>query len=143
MSNKKHPTEVPEPSSRFEEVQQRFATWRQHRKKRTKIPHNLWEAAVKLSEEYYISYLSKVLRINYTAQRKQIQPRNPVESSVSDDASPSFLQLQIPSINTVPERTVEIFRNDGARMRMHLKAATISELLELGKAFLTPIFTAN
>ena len=56
----------------LEQVRQRFESWRQRRKKRTRIPQNLWQAAVvTLSEEYSICHLSKALRINYTALKKK------------------------------------------------------------------------
>jgi hypothetical protein len=136
MSNEQHPREGLELPISLEEVQQRFDTWRQHRKKRTNIPHHLWEAAVRLSKQYSVSHLSKILRINHSALKRQIQLRSPADSSASDDACPAFFNLPLPSLHTAPECTVEIFRSDGSHMRMHLKAATGSELLELGKAFL-------
>jgi hypothetical protein len=86
-------------------------------------------------KNYSVSHLSKVLRVNYSALKRQIQLKNLVDSSVSQYASPSFLKLPIPSLNTAQECTVEIFRNDGTLMRMHLGAANGSDLLELGKVF--------
>lgn len=55
----------------IEQVQQRFESWRQRRKKRTHIPQSLWKAAVALSEEYSICHLSKALRVNYTALKNK------------------------------------------------------------------------
>lgn len=136
MSYEKIPTDVPENLSSLEQIQIRFETWRQRRKKRTRIPKSLWEAAVGLSEEYSVSHLSKALRVNHTALKRQIEKMRPAQDSVPH-ASTTFLELPIPPLNTVPECTVEIFRNDGAVMKMHLKGNSGSDFLEMSKAFWT------
>jgi hypothetical protein len=135
MSNDNQPTDVATIAPNLEQVRQRFESWRQRRKKRTRIPQSLWKAAVELSEEYSICHLSKVLRINYTALKKQVLKLNTPEPSASYVSSTTFLELPLPS--AALESTIEIARGDGAVMTMHLKAVTNSDLLELGKAFWT------
>lgn len=44
--------DVPTSAPTLEQVRQRFEFWRKRRKKRTRIPQNLWQAAIALSEEY-------------------------------------------------------------------------------------------
>lgn len=135
MSNeKKHPTDISTIDPGLEDVRQRFESWRQHRRKRTRIPKSLWKAAVALAEQYSVNHLSKVLRVNYTALKTQVLESNPVSSSASPVCTATFLELPPPA--AVLESTIEMVRADGAIMRMHLKAASRSDLLELGKAFL-------
>lgn len=62
MSDDDHATDsIIAPS--FEQVQQRFESWRQRRKNARAFP---WKAAVTLSEKYSIFYPSKALRVNYS-----------------------------------------------------------------------------
>jgi hypothetical protein len=133
MSNDNQSTDVATIASTLDQVQQRFESWRQRRKKRTRIPQSLWKAAVALSEEYSICHLSKVLRVNYTALKNQVLKLNPPAPSASYVPTATFLELPPPA--AALESTIEIVRGDGAVMTMHLKAATRSDLLELGKAF--------
>ncbi len=135
MSTEQYSTDAPDTPSSLEQVRLRFESWRQRRKKRTSTPKSLWVAAVALSGEYSISHLSRVLGVNYTALKKRIQKTNNVDFSASEAPSATFLELPFPSSTPVLECTVEILRNDGAIMRMHLKGNTGSDLLELGKAF--------
>jgi hypothetical protein len=133
MSNDNQSTDVATIASTIEQVQRRFESWRQRRKKRTRIPQSLWKAAVALSEQYSICHLSKVLRVNYTALKNQVLKLNPPAPSASYVSTATFLEL--PQSAAPLESTIEIVRGDGAVMTMHLKAATSSDLLELGKAF--------
>lgn len=71
MSDDNHASDVSTIAPSLEQVQQRFESWRQRRKKRTRIPQNLWKAAVALSQEYSIFHLSKALRVNYTALKNK------------------------------------------------------------------------
>ena len=119
----------------LEQVQQRFESWRQRRKKGTRIPQNLWKAAAALSEKYSILHLSKVLRVNYTTLKKRVVKFNPPETSTSYVSSSTFVELPAPA-PPVLESTIEIIKSDGAVMRMRLKGAACCDLLELGKAFL-------
>jgi hypothetical protein len=120
----------------LEQVQQRFESWRQRRKKRTRIPQNLWKAAVALSEEYSICHLSKALRVNYTALKKQVVKFNPAQTSTSYVSSSTFVELPPIAPPAALESTIEVIKNDGSLMRMHIKGADCSDLLELGKAIL-------
>jgi hypothetical protein len=119
----------------LEQVQQRFESWRQRRKKRTRIPQNLWKAAVSLSQEYSIFQLSKALRVNSTALKKQVAKFNSPEPSPPDVSCTSFLELPAPPVPAM-ESTIEMIKSDGSVMRMHVKGAGRSDWVELGKAFL-------
>jgi hypothetical protein len=119
----------------LEQVQQRFESWRKLRKKRTRIPQNLWQAAIALSEEYSICHLSKALRVNYTALKEKVVNANRPDKHPSDVSSPTFIELPVPELPSFPESTIEMIKSDGSVMRMHVKGAACSDLVELGKAF--------
>lgn len=118
----------------LEQVQQRFESWRQRRKKRTRIPQSLWQAAVALSEEYSICHLSKALRVNYTSLKSKVENANATEEGSSDTLPAPFIELPAPVV-PLRESTIEMIKRDGSVMRMHIKGSADSDLLELGKAF--------
>ncbi len=136
MNDDDHATDVSNIALSLEQVQQRFESWRQCRKKRTRIPQNLWKAAAALSEEYSIFHLSKALRVNYTALKKQVVKFNAQQTSTSYVSSSTFVELPLPARPATLESTIEVIKNDGSVMRMHIKGADCSDLLELGKAIL-------
>jgi len=117
----------------MEEVRLRFESWRKNRTKRTRIPQSLWDAAVSLSGEHSISHLSKVLRVNYTALKKQVVNSKDSLPKPLPVFPASFFELPVPE--PLPESTIEVARSDGAVMRMQLKGITSSDLLALGKSF--------
>ena len=117
----------------LEQVQQRFESWRQRRKKRTRIPQNLWKAAAALSETYSISQLSKALRVNHTTLKNQVAKFATLESSLSDGSA--FVEL--PALaESFLESSIEMIKSDGSVMRMHVKGAGCLDVVELGRAFL-------
>lgn len=89
----------------LEQVQQLFESWRQPRNKRTRIPQNLWEAAVTLSEEYSIYHLSKALRVNHSALKKRVSSSHTPESGPCD-VSP-FVELPARAVPFL-DATIEI-----------------------------------
>jgi hypothetical protein len=127
--------DVPTIAPTLEQVRQRFEFWRQRRKKRTRIPQNLWKAAIALSEEYSICHLSKTLRVNYTTLKRKVENANATEEGPSHTLPTPFIELSAPSAPLI-ESTIEMIKNDGSVMRMHVKGSGCLDLVELGRAFL-------
>ena len=134
MNDDTNPTEVSAIAPTLEQVQQRFESWRQRRKKRTRIPQNLWKAAIALSEEYSICHLSKTLRVNYTALKNKVENTNSPEERPSDILPTPFIELPAPVVPLL-ETTIEMIKSDGSVMRMHIKGPAGSDLMELSQAF--------
>jgi hypothetical protein len=133
MSNDTQPEDVSEIAPNLEQVRQRFEAWRQQRKKRTRIPQDLWQAAVALSEKHSLCHLSKALRVNHTALKKQVVKFNTPEQAVSDKPCTTFFELPTPT--SLLESKIEMIKSDGSVMRMHVSGATCSDLVQLSKAF--------
>ena len=132
MSNKNHLTDIHPPADNLEQVRRHFEAWRQRRKKRTRIPQSLWQAAVALSEEYSIHHLSKVLRVNSTSLKNQVLKLKPPAPKKASFSTATFLQLPPPASS---ESTIKITRADGATMTMQLNVTNGSDLWALAKAF--------
>jgi hypothetical protein len=59
----------------LEEVQSRFAAWREKRKNsRSTIPEELWSAAVLLCLENSVNNISRELRLNHTELKREWYP---------------------------------------------------------------------
>ena len=60
----------PEPT--LADIRKQFERWRATRGKRTRIPEELWEAAVRLSSDYTPHQISKALHLNYLKLKNRI-----------------------------------------------------------------------
>ena len=84
----------PKQKPTLEEVREQFKHWRRKRKKGTKIPTQLWSAAVKLSDRYSIPEISKGLVLNSTDLRKRIE-HSRSDSLPEPIIQPSFIGFDI------------------------------------------------
>ena len=134
MNDDTNPTDVSAIAPALEQVRQRFESWRQRRKKRTRIPQSLWNAAIALSDEYSICHLSKTLRVNYTTLKNKVENFSSPEEHPANILPASFIELPAPVVHSL-ETTIEMIKSDGSVMRMHIKGSACSDLMELGKAF--------
>ena len=134
MNDDTNPTEVSAITPTLEQVRQCFESWRQRRKKRTRIPQSLWQSAIALSGEYSICHLSKALRVNYTTLKNKVENTNPPEEHPANILPASFIEIPAPIAPSL-EATIEMIKRDGSVMRMHIKGSGCSDLIELGKAF--------
>ncbi|MBT8340020.1 MAG: hypothetical protein HKP58_05810 [Desulfatitalea sp.] len=116
----------------LEQVQQRFESRRKLRNKGTRIPQDLWQAAVSLSAHYSIGHLSKALRINYTALKEKVVKAGTPEKRTSDTSCSPFMELPV-SAAPLRESTIEMIKNDGSVMRMQVSRATGLDLMQLAK----------
>lgn len=117
----------------LEEVQNRFRIWRKTRKKRTTIPGDLWQAAIKLTQSYSINTVSKALGLSNTDLKRRVEAsRTDVCSSPSEVTT--FVELDLKE--TMPGRCViEMDTPRGARMKMDFMGTVSIDLLKLAKAF--------
>ena len=114
---------------------ERFEKWRKKHKKRTRLPEQLWSAAVKLAHEYGVNRTARVLRLDYNGLKKR------TELSVSGDPSqavvgPKFLQLLPSELTTVAECAIECHHPNGTTLRIHIKGPQMPDLVALSKSLL-------
>jgi len=119
----------------LEDVKQAFSEWRRTRKSRTPIPAYLWEGAVKLSEEYSVQHISKVLHLNHTALKKRFEHAES-DRSLTSRGKPIFVELDAPQGVSSLGSFIEMESPKGFKMRMQIPGESSSLLLELGKGFM-------
>jgi hypothetical protein len=114
----------------------RFEEWRNDPKKSRRIPQELWQAAVDLSKEYSINYVSKALRLSYTDLKKRINAESKENlPTIKTQSRMKFIELGLEKPSSIPECTVEMEDGSGAKMRIHLRGRTYLDLCELGRTF--------
>ena len=63
-------------------VKEWFETWREVRKKLSRIPEELWQAAVELSSDYSLNKISLALTLDYSVLKERILSVKSEELSV-------------------------------------------------------------
>lgn len=183
--DKKH-SHIPAP---LEKLQKRFDQWRQTYGLRSRLPDELWTAAVKMAGVYGICQTARTLRVDYHSIKKRGEPRTPSTDNPPKPSAPKpafverrgvrFVELAAlppgpspvcgrgkaqasPELMASPpsppallsqtregsftgspetggcEWIVEWEDAAGSKMRVHLKNATMPDLIALGRSFWSP-----
>jgi len=157
-----------DPSAGLEGVRRRFEHWRRSHRVRSRIPESLWAAAVKAAGRCGIHRASKALRLDYYSLKGRVEEQSRAVPDQADRTAadqrrpckpttaarkrlpqrclarsvPAFLELAPGHFPGVPlghcECTLELEDADGAKMRVHLKAADTPDLAALSRSFWNP-----
>lgn len=114
-------TQQPSPIilTQVERVRQRFERWRRTRKKRSRIPEPLWNAAVAVAESYGVNPTARSLGLDYYELKKRLNS-GPGVTTTPKEPIGSFVEV-VPSPALHPECVVELESAGGTKMRIHLK----------------------
>ncbi len=116
----------------IQKVKQRFETWRELRKKRTKIPEKLWQAAVELSSDYSLNEISQTLHLNYSVLKERILSMKSEELGVNE-VEGGFVEVDLGGGVSTEEWVFELEDGNGAKMRMRMKGGAGVDLIEIAK----------
>jgi len=117
----------------LEKVQKQFETWRNTRKIRGPIPEELWEAAIKLSEDYSIGKISSALRLGHRELKKRVGRAPNSKDTLRGDLATHFVEVNVTDPLYRVECRVEMEDHKGARMKMYMKGRVDAE--ELARIF--------
>ena len=112
-------------------VMLQFKAWRDNRKHKSRIPEELWAAAVSLSDRYSIHRISKALHLNHTALSDRISA---CKANSTQPTDPCFIELPAPQ-SPASECLVEMENRAGEKIRMHFSGAIGFDLLALSQNF--------
>jgi hypothetical protein len=124
-------------SAGLEVVRRRFEAWRRARRGRSRIPEPLWAAAVRVAGGCGIHRTAKALRVDYYSLKKRIEGM----AAGIDSTAPTgtvggrFLELPSPVWPGCGECTLEWEKAGGAKLRIHLKGFSASDLAALSRSF--------
>ena len=118
-------------------VQRRIERWRQRRKVRESVPDKLWDIAVKMAKVYGLNQTARALRLNYDRLKKRVEQHTVVAVDAKEaKGSPRFVELAPMPFAGGGECLVELENAGGAKMRIQLEGAAMSDLAVLTRAFL-------
>lgn len=120
--------------SNLENIRRQFKKWRaEKRSKRARIPEELWQSAVKLTPDYSIHRVSRVLHLNHTALKQRALSAGS-KNELKKEAGCTFIEVDVEKASTA-ECIVELEDGTGAKMKMHLKEATAGHVFAACGAF--------
>jgi len=102
------------------DVRSQFERWRQGRKRGTRIPETLWQAAAEAAGECGVSRTSQALGLDYYGLKKRVE--SILEASESEAAAEREF-LEIPLFASAAECVLEMEDAQGARLRVELKGS--------------------
>jgi hypothetical protein len=127
-----------------EQVRRRWAEWRSTHAVRSRLPEELWAAAVELVQRDGIDATARALDVDKPSLRKwagrlnpaRPQParRKPQPKQKANDL-PAFVELLASGSGTARSCMVEVESPRGAKLRLELKGIQASELAELIRVF--------
>lgn len=116
-------------------VQGRFERWRRLPKSKTvgrsRIPEDLWRAAVEVALKHGAYRTARALRLNYAALKARLREQAG-KRSVPEAA---FVELVPAALSGVAECVVDLEDVRGTRMRIHLKGGLTPDLASMTRAF--------
>src|SRR3984957_597945 len=127
-----------------EQVRRRWAEWRSTHAVRSRLPEELWAAAVELAQRDGIDATARALDVDKPSLRKWAGRLNPARPQPTRRKSqpkqktndlPAFVELLASGSGTGTSCLVEVESPRGANLRLELKGMQASELAELIRAF--------
>ena len=116
------------------EVDERFAQWRRARTRGTRIPEDLWAAAVDLARERGVNRTAHALKLDYYDLKKRLQGAKGAACAAQPQAA--FVEWVTPATMGSGECRIELENRRGAKMRIELKGAEVAASLErLSRSF--------
>jgi hypothetical protein len=112
------------------EVRTRFASWRQTRKGKARIPDELWSAAVEVARRDGVNQTAVALHLDGGKLKRRMMAIGPVPDR---GMSPAFVEVMVPHAVVASECTIELEGRSG-KLRIHWKGATAADLAGLSRA---------
>lgn len=123
--------------ARLGTVRRRFERWRETRTGCSRIPANLWAAAVKAAGRYGLNPTAQALGLDYNALKRRVAAAGGEPAAGSGSAGQAvttFVELA-PPVSGVTECLLELENSGGAKMRIHLKGVAAPDLAALSRSF--------
>ncbi len=88
------------------EVVKQFRSWRNSRKRGSRIPQRLWQSAAELSEQHPISDIALTLGLDYTRLRRRVESLPSLRTQLaSEEVRPGRAGVGFVEVGMVPGRS--------------------------------------
>ncbi len=118
----------------LERIAGRFDCWRRTREGRSRIPAELWAAAVKAAGRYGVCRTARALGLDYYSLKKRCEA-TALHCRSEAGGKADFIELIPATPAGCAECLLELEDPRGARMRIHLKGGQIPDLAALSRSF--------
>ena len=113
------------------QLQKLLDAWRKSRKRRSRIPDRLWNAAIQVAGQCGINRTAKALHLNYYDLKKRLDTIH-----VNQGPAPSFIELNPSAVSgPTPECIIELETRSGSKMRVQIKGMGVPDLNTLSHVF--------
>lgn len=122
-------------------VLSRLEKWRKVRRSGEKIPIELWDAAIELTEKYPINRVAYILGLEGAKFRSLINKKKGISASVDSAVKESFIELKVsePSnrIMGVFESPclLELYKSDGSHVKVYSSAGGLIDITRICESF--------
>jgi hypothetical protein len=116
------------------EVQSSFADWRKTKQHRSRIPEELWTAAVMLSLDHPLYKISRSLGLNYTDLKERVKKSPTTRHTCRTTPPLNFIPIDLATPPS-SECIVEMEHRNGNKMTMHFKGKAELDLQSFAESF--------
>jgi hypothetical protein len=117
------------------ELQRQLNEFRSTHRPRTKLPENLWQAAVELARRHGIYPVAHPLRLDYVGLKKRLGETPSVQQKAPKQPKPTFVELISPVPTPLDECVIEVESMSGGKMRIQWKSNTPPDWSSLLRAW--------
>lgn len=129
----KKPTATPTEFVDIEQVRGRLQEWRGRRKRGTRIPEDLWMAAVKLAMKYPPARIAHALGVDYSGLKQRLRVAKRHEPK-EPESQAGFVELVSFAPSSHCQCTMEIEDRRGAKLKLELKGVSAGEVAAVSRA---------
>ena len=121
--------------SELDQLRAQLDQWRRRRKRGARVPKELWDSAVRLSEKHSVSEISRTLRLDYQRLRRRVEALRE-ETKAQDLVTPTFVEIaSARAQNPEAECIVEFENPRGVKVRMYFHRKGDLDFAALSNAF--------
>ncbi len=122
------------PTPEIERIRERIGQWRRTRAKKTRMPEELWVAAIALAREHGLYAAAHGLGVSYNSLKQRVQGTRAKKREPKGSA-PTFVELGGPLPFGGGGPTVELTDSDGAKLAVRLAVSEIIDITGLAREF--------
>jgi len=125
----------------MEFVLSRFEKWRKEKNTGEKIPDELWDSAIELTEKYPINRVSYILGLDGAKFRSLIKKKKGIEESMDSQPKESFIELKVNEGCTgimggfESPCLLELCKSDGSHVKVYSSAAGLLDITRICESF--------
>lgn len=119
------------------EVHSKFTAWRRIKKHGSRIPEDLWTAAVLLVADNSLHKVCRTLSLSHKELKNRVQAHTTAKNDrSSSNPSPDFISIDIPHPQQhTAECIIEMAHYNGNKMRMCIKGMMELDLQSFAESF--------